>query len=355
MMDNSNLWISNNFISSRTGTVPTSTCSRYSIVFHAFWAASNSASTIWSRVASTIIAMSLEDDGDSSSLRQVTVLIENPRKSTNWGPLLRCCTAFGITQIFCIGYEQCSVQGSHGASKHVQITAFHTSEAAQSGLKELGFQIVGLLQGAPGANYYQESPVQCVEQEIREGCIEQVVHVVSSEKTSEDDIVEGETLALVPTTPPTSVPLHHQPFSERTCIAVGKRSRGLPLSLARICDSLVHIPHHGLDEHKLTNETKNLTMSSWLTVEAGLSIVLHEFAMWAGYGKPSSKTGKVFQYQGQKYHVAKTVRGSGGGIEDQNQKKEERRVKREKQLLEMEVDDSHMAVFGTISNEDGDN
>lgn len=44
------------------------------------------------------------------------LLIENPRKSNNLGPLLRCANAFGITTIVAVGYASFAVEGIYQAS-----------------------------------------------------------------------------------------------------------------------------------------------------------------------------------------------------------------------------------------------
>jgi tRNA G18 (ribose-2'-O)-methylase SpoU len=284
-------------------------------------------------------------DVPSSDLPQVTVLIENPRKNTNWGPLLRCCTAFGITQIFVVGFDKCSVEGSHGAYKHVELLAFHSHEAALKALKEeLGFTIVGLLQGAPESAYSSKGhDVHCVKYPQQE---EQIV-LVKRENVPPNDIVDISSTPLPP-----SYPLHTRPFSRRICLAVGKRPRGLPLSLAQLCDTFVHIPHFGLPTSPSSSPCYH--DSSWLTAEASMSIVLHEFALWAGYGRTikddsTSSDGKVVHYQGQKYDVAQKHKGESGADEILR-KKEERRAQREQDAkLEGAFQGN---VFGSAAEDD---
>ena len=218
------------------------------------------------------------------------------------------------------------------------MTSFHTHEAARLMLKDtLGFQIVGLLQGVSGG--YQESSLRCDEQVTPDGRVEEVIHV-SANHTESVTYEQGSSTEISPI-PSISYPLHQRPFSKRTCLAVSKKTRGLPLSLARICDAFVHIPHHGT--------IGDSSLAAWLTIEAGLSIVLHEFAMWAGYGGMSSETGKVVQYQGQKYQVDTKVRG---GVEEQEIKQKERKAKRER--TDSVGDDFAMAVFAVTGNVDGD-
>lgn len=259
-------------------------------------------------------------DSSSPSSPQITVLIENPRKSTNWGPLLRCCTAFGITQIFVIGYDTCSVQGSHGASKHVELVAFHSHDAAAQTIHELGFTIVGLLQGAGEA--FTTHDVHCVTRNENQLMVQvKRSHKEEEEASSPLSSTPAQIAAISPdhTHFAKSNPLHCRPFAQNTCLAVGKRTKGLPLSLAALCDSFVHIPTFGLPGQ-----------DGWLTVEAGLSIVLHEFALWAGYGQ-QSHGGKCVHYQGQKYQVAKKQRGDPQG---QLQKQQQRRDQRTQESVD---------------------
>lgn len=51
------------------------------------------------------------DKTDDDRLPQIFLLIENPKKSNNLGPVIRCATAFGISTIIVIGYAQFSTNG----------------------------------------------------------------------------------------------------------------------------------------------------------------------------------------------------------------------------------------------------
>lgn len=250
------------------------------------------------------------DDTGRKELPEVTLLIENPRKSTNWGPLLRCCAAFGISQIFVVGYDKCSVQGSHGASKHVELVAFPTHASAQAFLNDLGFELLGLLQGVTITNktsWNDSLPV--VVNTSRHTHQQEQEDPPNVHAAAEQANAYGSGDAELPCK--VSFPLHSRPFSQRTCLVVGKRATGLPLSLAKYCHKFVHIPHQGLDpsesdmEDNVNDDEESFSNSytAWLTVEACVSIVLHEFAMWAGYDKASST------YQGQKYHVQRKIKG----------------------------------------------
>jgi tRNA G18 (ribose-2'-O)-methylase SpoU len=41
----------------------------------------------------------------------IYILLENPSKSNNLGPLLRCANAFGTVAIVAIGFPKCAVEG----------------------------------------------------------------------------------------------------------------------------------------------------------------------------------------------------------------------------------------------------
>jgi len=288
----------------------------------------------------------MEDNAPPTSsidLPQVTILIENPSKTTNWGPLLRCCTAFGIPQIFAVGFDKCAVRGSHGASKHVEVVAFHDHASASKMLRdELGLTIVGLLQGAPGA---YESRGYDVDTMFHRATGETLVQVKRAEITSADS---GDSLSSFPK----SFPLHRQPFARRTCLAIGKRPRGLSLTLSKLCDHFVHIPHEGIspESDALDDEMGEFSaVSTWISVEAGMSIVLHEFALWAGYGRAAkvSSGGNVVRYEGQKYHV-KSKRKGQSTKEEQLQKQEERKARREQELPDE-------TFLGTVFGSEADN
>lgn len=49
---------------------------------------------------------------DDTTLPRIYLLLENPKKNNNLGPILRCASAFGITTIVAVGYEKCAVEGT---------------------------------------------------------------------------------------------------------------------------------------------------------------------------------------------------------------------------------------------------
>ena len=93
---------------------------------------------------------------------QFYLLLENSRKSNNLGPILRCAAAFGIHTVVAVGYDKCSVDGSHGASKHVRIIAFPLAEQAAAFLREecQCQSLIGLLGCLPDGYAEKGYPVQ---------------------------------------------------------------------------------------------------------------------------------------------------------------------------------------------------
>jgi tRNA G18 (ribose-2'-O)-methylase SpoU len=59
--------------------------------------------------ASRTLIMSGESE---SSLPELFLLLENPKKSNNLGSVLRCASAFGIHTVVAVGYEKCAVEGT---------------------------------------------------------------------------------------------------------------------------------------------------------------------------------------------------------------------------------------------------
>jgi hypothetical protein len=53
----------------------------------------------------------IDNNNDDQRISQLFLLVENPKKSNNLGPIIRCATAFGISTIIVIGYSQCSTNG----------------------------------------------------------------------------------------------------------------------------------------------------------------------------------------------------------------------------------------------------
>jgi hypothetical protein len=229
------------------------------------------------------------------------ILLENPRKSTNWGPVLRCAAAFGISQIVVVGYDKCSVQGSHGASKHVELVAFPTQAQAVKFLKNTCkcTMLLGLLGGYPNA--YNDEGYNIVEQD--DGMIQLDASKSSSSSPS-------------PSSFPKSKPIHTRPFpsrGENVCFVIGKKSIGLPISLALHCDSFCHVPHHGMAPSSEGDSELADTTSALLNGETCMSIALHQFSAWAEY--------QDGHYVGQKYEVERITKGDLSNREIESQQR----------------------------------
>ena len=293
----------------------------------------------------------------------ITLLLENLKKQNNLGPLLRCCAAFGISQIFVVGYETCSVQGSHGSSKHVELVSFPTYQQAIDQLvTQDNFQLIGLLKDAPNAfgdnnnnnnnnkkgdddgddnGYAVIREETVVSSPGKEDKTETIVRVLVEDNGVMSDVLQGRR----------SYPVHMRKFSPRTCLVLDKRSYGLSASLAEHCHSFVHIPHY--DDHN--NESHK---RGWLTMESCLSIVLHQFTAWAGYDNKNKNNNN--NYQGQKYHVQRVQKGAKDDLDEIQKRNEERRKKiqrKQEELEEMEKEDGGLTGYlpGFIGGNDDKN
>eukprot|EP00565_Helicotheca_tamesis_P009699 CAMPEP_0185730932 /NCGR_PEP_ID=MMETSP1171-20130828/11441_1 /TAXON_ID=374046 /ORGANISM="Helicotheca tamensis, Strain CCMP826" /LENGTH=300 /DNA_ID=CAMNT_0028400083 /DNA_START=38 /DNA_END=936 /DNA_ORIENTATION=+ len=235
------------------------------------------------------------------------ILIENPKKSNNLGPILRCAAAFAVSRVILIGYEKCSTDGSHGAAKHVPIISFPTFDRGVEYLKkECGVvSIIGLL-----------------------GCYDEDINIVEEENTVVAGMVQDENLVVAMTkkevekrfcTKPCtqqqeyikSWPIHKRSFAKlgNTSFVISKNWKGLPFDHATHCDSFVHIPLHSAiaannnsNEHHLQLPEQRMAPFQILDVQSCLSIVLHHYTAWAKYHERS--------FDGQKFDVVKEEVGT---------------------------------------------
>uniref|UniRef100_A0A6V0AU61 tRNA/rRNA methyltransferase SpoU type domain-containing protein n=1 Tax=Pseudo-nitzschia australis TaxID=44445 RepID=A0A6V0AU61_9STRA len=323
--------------------------------------------------------------GSSKRGGLVTLLIENPGKGKNWGPLLRCCAAFGIGTIFVVGYDRCDVRGSHGASKHVQLRAFPTHERAVEALKAVhdedggdgGFELVGLLSPFPDQSYNRDTVDTNTDIDDHDSDKRVVRETFLYPPTeTEMDVVRIAATATPATSlspsppPPSSFPAHRtNKYPKRICLVIDKLKRGLPWSLAKHCTSFVHIPH--------ANFQACGTGGSMLTLEASVSIVFHELLScgtgnnWLGYTEDedheetttnttnnnnnnNNEHSSTSDYKGQKYHVETVHKG---GNPDDEQARHRKRKEREEKLeeLQMEAEEQQhqqSSLFG--ADNDGD-
>lgn len=219
---------------------------------------------------------------------RIFLLLDNPSKHNNLGPILRCAAAFAVTQVVAVGFEKCSIEGSHGASKHVPMIAFPTVEQAAAYLRSPTLdggcgccRLVGLLSGAAGAFSSVGYNVKVVEG---------LAHVNLDNK-------EGE--ILLPSAK--SFPVNSKPFliGGNTCFVLSKLSKGLPLSLANVCDDFVHVPHATVVCKSVDSEETSAAIL--LDIQSCLSIALSYFAAWAKYDQR--------MVEGYKFEVGKVDKG----------------------------------------------
>mmetsp|Transcript_31437 Transcript_31437/g.94035 ORF Transcript_31437/g.94035 Transcript_31437/m.94035 type:complete len:264 (-) Transcript_31437:700-1491(-) len=216
------------------------------------------------------------------------LLIDNPSKGNNLGPIFRCASAFAIDEVVLVGYAKFSAEGSHGSARHVKTTSFPTFKQAvrylKSNVAEGGCgceSITGIL-GAGG--FY--SP---------EGCgVCEAGDMVS---------ICGEDTKIFTR----SKPIYIRPFRGNTCFIVSKRCGGLPTQQARFCDSFIHVPlcpnlmtHPSFEE---SDDVEFLKSPTFIDVPSCLSIVLHHFTAWASYSERN--------FEGQKFDVASFRKGAG--------------------------------------------
>lgn len=200
--------------------------------------------------------MSISSTVDTSVPPRLYLLLENPRKCNNLGPILRCAAAFGVSQVVAVGFDTCSTHGSHGAAKHVSMVAFPTVDQAVSYLRDECDckSMVGILGGV--ADAYDTSGYSVLEENEN--------HVVSVEEATDETAVTKR-----------SYPIHCRPFLKgNCCFVISKNPKGLPNSLASQCNFFVHVPHINVTDDE---------PSRLLDAPSCLSIALHHFTTWAQY------------------------------------------------------------------------
>lgn len=155
-----------------------------------------------------------------------------------------------------------SVDGSHGASKYVVITAFPTVDQAVAYLRGNNecacSQLLGVLGGV--ADAYNEEGYALEDDTSDSGRVQ--VSIEPYKSTNRNGNLR-------------SFPITSQPFRTKgnCCFVIDKKSNGLPQSLSSQCDSFVHIPHmNGAN-----------SAGQLLDTPACLSIALYHFTIWAGY------------------------------------------------------------------------
>lgn len=114
-----------------------------------------------------------------------------------------------------------------------------------------------------------------------------------------------------------SKPVHHHPFHGTTAFLMGNEGTGLTPSQLALCDQLVYIPQHS-----------GATAS--LNVNAACAIVLHHFALWAGFPEATRDGYKYVlneppssvPYSGAGLNQMRTLRADGTVDDTKGQRKE---------------------------------
>lgn len=230
---------------------------------------------------------------------KIYILIENPSKSNNLGPILRCGAAYSATFIF-VGYQKCACDGSHGANKHVEIVSYPTFPQAVDYIKNsCGVNsIVGVLgdvtfrsEDGSGDNNDDNAASRMVYHDLNFNTLRVSLLTNHNTQNKEVDILQSciETNSPVY---PCSKPIHTRPFckDENICFLISKKSLGLPAEQGAFCDAFVHISTGA----PIVSPTDH-TLYGLLDCQTCLSICLHHFAAFADY--------KERDFIGQKFQV----------------------------------------------------
>lgn len=257
----------------------------------------------------------MQSPSQASVSPRLYLLLENPRKSNNLGPILRCAAAFGIAQVVAVGFDKCSTEGSHGAAKHVAMVAFPIVEQAVSYLRHSQgcTSLIGLLGGVADA-YDSDGYIVHKVQERIQVAVQQPPETLSSKR---------------------SFPIHVHPFVEgNCCFVISKNWNGLPSFLANQCDFFVHIPHAAIP-------VEGTLGGRLLDTPSCLSIALHHFTAWAKYDERD--------FQGHKFDVGRRERS-----DHEKEATRSARVKARRQMGSAEAigDDALGGMFGAEPSDD---
>jgi len=274
------------------------------------------------------------------------ILIENPSKSNNLGPILRCAAAFAIQQVIFIGYDKCSVQGSHGSSKHVNIISFPTYKPAIEFLKcECNVvSIVGILGDV--CDFKGSNDKVNGQRIVEEDETLQIVKA-GSHRNQQDINIKMHQNDLNPSSYPSSFPIHKRkfPLHGNVCFSISKKSFGLPIHQAKYCDTFVHIetsvptpPIISTSASASSSENINEPIYGLLDAQTCLSISLHHYNAFAGYQER--------QFNGHKFHVNKISKG----IITENDREEKKQQRLNKRLqLQQEAEDAMVESINLFS------
>mmetsp|Transcript_33670 Transcript_33670/g.38992 ORF Transcript_33670/g.38992 Transcript_33670/m.38992 type:complete len:351 (-) Transcript_33670:202-1254(-) len=274
---------------------------------------------------------------DGLTKPKIYVLLSNSRKSNNFGPLIRCCVAHDVQQLVFIGYPQCSIHGSHGSHKHIDITSYPTFDKGLQYLRtECGVsKLVGILDGigCEDEEAYNQLTVHRHERTQTVTLLRSMNQSsLNQPPTFTLDHEAGSRLGI-------SFPVHnfnidlddkcssknvnntgaaskHKPDNNNNiCFLVSAETTQLsqmPIHQAMFCDTFVHVPisvpimpFSALDAASIDkngNSTQHLNyLPKFLDTQTCLSIVLHRFATQFLYMSSD--------YTGYKFDVAKVTKG----------------------------------------------
>ena len=270
-------------------------------------------------VADAVAVADADANSSDSDVPQIYIMIENPKKSNNLGPILRCGAAYCATFIF-IGFQKCAVDGSHGADKHVSILSFPTFGQACQYVRSQGVDVdvdvdvggrvgangcvggnVGSITGILGAASFRKGGHDDVREVIvdedgneNENGTTRTIKVGGEIGTPGDDFGDGrerdherEHAHERGHKYPCSHPIHLRPFKEgpkkNICFLISKKAAGIPKDQAKFCDTFVHIstsvpfPLKAERESESESESESV-MHGMLDSQTSLSICLHHFA-----------------------------------------------------------------------------
>eukprot|EP00761_Pharyngomonas_kirbyi_P005600 gb/GECH01005605.1/.p1 GENE.gb/GECH01005605.1/~~gb/GECH01005605.1/.p1 ORF type:complete len:252 (+),score=68.42 gb/GECH01005605.1/:1-756(+) len=177
------------------------------------------------------------DSQNVTNIPECYVMIHHISKRKNIGRLVRSCVAFNVKQILLVG---------GGSQKK---TKFHNKFA---------------LFGNKGSSDHMNFKYF--------GNVSEAVHWLKERNIAIVGVEIGES----------AQPIQNHPFTGSTCFILGNEGTGMTSKEIEICDYFVYIPQYGKGTASL-----NVTVAG--------SIILHHFAVWAGYQQQS--------ISGQKYDV----------------------------------------------------
>lgn len=250
------------------------------------------------------------------------LLLENTKPNNNLGPVLRCAAAFGIKTVLAVGFSKCSVEGSHGASKHVKILAFPTASQAIASLRganQSAVSVIGVLGGVPLGVEIDNQKTFPISTDPVSGQAQILDHSIGEHQS----VFAGKE----------SLPIGSWPFDEFKihCFAICKSKRGLSVGLANVCDKFIHLPHKDMG--------RGFNDGPILDVPSCLSIVLHHHSEWAGRSERN--------FQGHKFELERSHQ------ETINQSEIRRNERKEKQLQLREEMESNQASLATFFMDSG--